>query len=246
VSEPFTTREIMIAAAAREIRDGEVVFVGMRLPLVAFAVAKELHAPAAVGVFENGVIRDRRPLSPIVTMGDPPNIAAAVACNGLLDVMALLQRGRVDLGFIGGAEIDRFGNLNTNRTATVRLPGSGGAADIASFARRTVIIMTHERRRFRERVQYLTSAGHGTGRGWRGSVGLPGGGPSKVVTSLGVFGFAESGEMTLESLHPGATKEGVRTNTGWPLRFAPAAGETAAPTAQELSLIRRFDTLDRP
>ena len=164
VPETLTTREIMIAAAAREIHDGEVVFVGMRLPLVAFAVAKELHAPAAIGIFENGVIRDRRPLSPIVTMGDPQNIAGATACNGLIDVMALLQRGRIDLGFIGGAEIDRFGNLNTNWTPEIRLPGSGGAADIASFARRTVIIMTHEPRGFRERVQYLTSAGHGTAK----------------------------------------------------------------------------------
>jgi glutaconate CoA-transferase subunit B len=243
MSESFTTREIMIAAAAREIHDGEVVFVGMRLPLAAFAVAKELHAPNAVGIFENGVIRDRRPLRPIVTMSDPPNIAAAVACNGLLDVMALLQRGRVDLGFIGGAEIDRFGNLNTSWTSQVRLPGSGGAADIASFARRTVIIMTHEQRRFRERVQYLTSAGHGTGNGWRKEVELSGGGPSRVVTSLGVFGFDKSGEMVLESLHPGVTKDEVQANTGWPLRFATAVTATAPPTADELSLIRQFDTL---
>ena len=243
MSDPFTTREIMIAAAAREIHDGEVVFVGMRLPLVAFAVAKELHAPTAIGIFENGVIRDRRPLSPIVTMGDPPNVAAAIACNGLIDVMALLQRGRVDLGFIGGAEIDRFGNLNTNWTPEIRLPGSGGAADIASFARRTVIIMIHEPRRFRERVQYLTSAGHGTGKGWRQAVGLSGGGPSKVVTSLGVFGFDESGEMVLASLHPGITTEEVQANTGWLLRSALTMTETQAPTPEELTLIRRFDTL---
>jgi glutaconate CoA-transferase, subunit B len=216
-SEPFTAREIMIAAAAREIHDGEVVFVGMRLPLVAFAVAKELHAPA--------------------------NVAAAVACNGLLDVMALLQRGRVDLGFIGGAEIDRFGNLNTTSAPPVRLPGSGGAADIASFARRTVIIMTHERRRFREKLSYVTSAGHGAGGGWRRSVGLPGRGPGTVVTSLGVFGFDESGEMRLASLHPGVSEGEVRGNTGWPLRTAATLTETVAPTKEELFLIRRFDTL---
>jgi len=161
----------------------------------------------------------------------------------LIDVMALLQRGRIDLGFIGGAEIDRFGNLNTNWTPEIRLPGSGGAADIASFARRTVIIMTDESRRFRERVQYLTSAGHGTGKGWRQRVGLPGGGPSKVVTSLGVFGFDESGEMLLTSLHPGITKEEVQTNTGWMLRSAPTVTETQPPASEELTLIRRFDTL---
>jgi glutaconate CoA-transferase subunit B len=125
----------------------------------------------------------------------------------------------------------------------VRLPGSGGAADIASFARHTVIIMSHEKRRFQEKVSYLTSPGHGSGSGWRQTVGLPGGGPSKVVTSLGVFGFAESGEMILESLHPGVTSEEVQANTGWPLRSAPAVTETPAPTPKELTLIRRFDTL---
>ena len=241
--ELFSTRDIMIAAAAREVRDGEIVFVGMRLPLVAFAVAKELHAPSAVGVFENGLIRDQGPLGPIVTMGDPPNVAAALACTGLLEVMSLLQRGRIDVGFIGGAEIDRFGNLNTTWAQQVRLPGSGGAADIASFARRTVIIMTHEKRRFQEHVSYLTSPGHGTGHGWRQTVGLSGGGPSKVVTSLGVFGFAESGEMVLESLHPRVRWEEVQAQTGWPLRSAPTVAETPAPTQEELALIRRFDTL---
>jgi glutaconate CoA-transferase subunit B len=234
----------MIAAAAREIHDDEIVFVGMRLPLVAFAVAKALYAPSAIGVFENGVLRDRSASAPIVTMSDPPNLSEALACTGLLEVMSLLQRGRIDLGFIGGAEIDRFGNLNTTVTQGVRLPGSGGAADIASFARRTVIIMPHERRRFQERVSYCTSPGHGEGNDWRRRVGLPGGGPSVVVTSLGVFGFASSGEMQLESLHPGVTVDEVRTNTGWEVRLAPSVGITSAPTAEELALIRRFDTLE--
>jgi glutaconate CoA-transferase, subunit B len=243
-SEKFTSREIMIAATAREIHDGEVVFVGMRLPLVAFAVAKKMHAPTAIGIFENGLIRDCEPLGPIVTMGDPPNIVSAIVCTGLLDVMALLQRGRIDIGFIGGAEIDRFGNLNTTSAPPVRLPGSGGAADIASFARRTVITMTHEQRRFREKVSYLTSVGHGTGSGWRRSVGLSGGGPSHVVTSLGVFRFDESGEMMLASLHPGTTKEEVQANTGWPVRTVATLVETVPPTKEELLLIRRFDTLE--
>jgi glutaconate CoA-transferase subunit B len=139
-SKDFTTREIMIAAAAHEIHDGEVVFVVMRLPLVAFAAAKQTHAPTAIGILENRLIRDREPLGPIVTMGDPPNVASAIACTGLLDVRVLLprairprQRGRIALGFIGGAEIDRFGNLNTSAAPPIRLPGRGGAADIASL-----------------------------------------------------------------------------------------------------------------
>src|SRR2546425_9125182 len=137
----------MIAAAAREVRDGEVVFVGMRLPLVAFAVAKELHAPSAVGVFENGLIRDQGPLGPIVTMGDPPNVAAALACTGLLEVMSLLQRGRIDVGFIGGGEDGRFWQLNNTPGAQGRVPGSGGAAGNAPFLRPPAHLMSHPKRR---------------------------------------------------------------------------------------------------
>jgi len=242
----ITRRQVMVAAAAREIRDGEVVFVGMRLPLLGFALARALHAPRAVGLFENGVIRSSPPVAPIITMGDPPNIAGALMCTTLVDVMSHLQRGRVDVGFLGGAEVDRFGNLNTtwaeDRGRRIRLPGSGGAADIAALARRTVVLVHHERRRFPERVRYLTSPGFGTGRGWRETVGLSRGGPGRVITSLGMFGFdAESGEMVLESLHPGVTLEELRAETGWPVRAAPDLRETPGPTREELDAIRRFD-----
>jgi glutaconate CoA-transferase subunit B len=241
-----TRRQVMVAAAAREIRDGEVVFVGMRLPLLGFAVARALHAPHAVGLFENGVIRGTPPLAPIITMGDPANIAGALACTGLLDVMSHLQRGRVDVGFLGGAEVDRFGNLNTTWGEAggrrIRLPGSGGAADIAALSRRTVVIMHHERRRFPERVRYLTSPGYGTGPGWRDTVGLVRGGPARVITSLGVFGFdPRSTEMILESLHPGVSLNDVRAETGWPVRVAPSLRETPEPSGEELAALRRFD-----
>src|SRR2546428_4623042 len=135
-----TTRQVMLAASAREIRDGEIVFVGRRLPLLGFALARALHAPNAVGLFENGVVRDAPPVAPIITMGDPPNIAGALACTTLLDVMGHLQRGRVDVGFLGGAEVDRFGNLNTTWAQEggrrIRLPGSGGAGRIPPLPRR--------------------------------------------------------------------------------------------------------------
>jgi len=148
----YTRKELMVVAAAREIRDGERVFVGMRLPMLGFAVAKELYAPAAIGIFENGVIRDWPAQEPIYTISDPPNVARSLYCGGILDVMGLLQSGRVELGFIGGAEVDRFGNLNTHwvpdGNKNTRLPGSGGAADIATLAGRCIIIMNHERRRF--------------------------------------------------------------------------------------------------
>lgn len=242
----YTPAELMVAVAAREIRDGEVVFVGMRLPLLAFCLARSTHAPTAVGLFENGVVRDSPALEFLVTMSDGPNVTGALWCTEMREVMGLMQAGRVTLGFMGGAQVDRFGNLNTSYVgphgASTRLPGSGGAADIASLARRHVVIMTHQRRRFVERVDYVTSPGHGTGGDWRARTGLPGGGPSAVITTLGLFRFdPTSGEMVLASAHPGVTVDEVRTETGWPLRVAADVGETLPPTAAELAAIRRFD-----
>ena len=236
----------MVAAAAREIRDGDKVFVGMRLPLLGFAVAKETHAPTAIGIFENGVIRDWPALQSIYTMSDPPNVANALCCGGLTDVMNLLQSGRVDLGFIGGAEVDRFGNLNTHWVADggkrTRLPGSGGAADIATMARHCIVIMNHERRRFVPKVHYITSPGFGDGIGWRERHHLTGGGPKRVITSMGLFSFDPiSREMVLDSVHPGVTVDEVKAETGWPLRCAASLGETQAPTAEELAAVRKYD-----
>lgn len=236
----------MVVAAAREIRDGEKVFVGMRLPLLGFAVAKELHAPKAVGIFENGVIRDWPALEPIFTISDPPNVARALYCGGVLDVMSLLQSGQIDLGFIGGAEIDRFGNLNTHwveeRGKRLRLPGSGGAADIATLAGRCIIIMNHEKRRFVPRVHFITSPGHGEGARWRSEMKLPGGGPSKVITSMGIFTFdPATKEMLLSSYHPGVMVEQIRRETGWSLRLSEAIRETPAPTPDEIAAVRKYD-----
>jgi len=242
----YTLRELMVAAAAREIRDGDKVFVGMRLPLLGFAVAKEIHAPNAVGIFENGVIRDWPALESIFTMSDPPNIARALYCGGLNEVMYLLQSGRVDLGFIGGAEIDRFGNLNTHwveeNGKRTRLPGSGGAADIATMAKRCIVIMNHERRRFPRKVHYVTSPGFGDGGDWREQNGLVGGGPSRVITSMGIFSFdAETREMVLISYHPGVSVEQIGNETGWPVQISSEIHETAAPSRDELSAVRKYD-----
>ena len=173
----------MVVASAREIKDGEVVFVGMRLPLIAFAVAKRMHAPNAVGFFENGVVRDTPSASLLYTMGDPPNIEGAKMCCRMTTVMGLMQKGEVDLGFLGGAEVDRYGNLNTSyigdpQTPEVKLPGSGGAADIASLAKRYVVIIEHNNLRLVERVSYVTSPGNGNGSHWRANEGLPRGGPT--------------------------------------------------------------------
>lgn len=242
----YTFRELMVVAAAREIKDGETVFVGMRLPLLGFAVAKELHAPRAIGIFENGVIRDWPALESIFTMSDPPNVARSLYCGGLNDVMSLLQSGRVDLGFIGGAEVDQFANLNTHwveeNGRKIRLPGSGGAADIATLSGRCIIIMNHERRRFVPRVRYVTSPGYGEGPDWRLRHRLPGGGPSRVITSLGIFSFdSGGGEMMLSSYHPGVTVEKIQNETGWPLKVAPDLRETMPPSPSELAAVRKYD-----
>ncbi|MFQ5410484.1 MAG: CoA-transferase subunit beta [Anaerolineales bacterium] len=243
----YTPAELMVAAAAREIADGDVVFVGMRLPLLGFQLAKHTHAPAAIGIYELGIVRDTPAPAVILTMGDLPNLYQAQWLADTADLMGLLQRGEVDVSFIGGAQVDRFGNLNTTyiggtAAPTTRLPGSGGACDLACLAKRHIIIMSHEKRRFVPRVDYITSPGYGDGGDWRERVGLPRGGPSAVITTLGVLRFDESSrEMELASVHPGVRVEQVLENTGWPLKIAADVAETSAPTASELATLRQFD-----
>ena len=186
----YTSRELMVVCAARQIHDGENVFVGMRLPLIAFALAKRTHAHHCIGLFEVGIMRDAPSPELLYTMGDAPNIYGALWATGTLDVMRPMATGAVHLGFIGGAEVDRYGNLNTSLIGDwhhpkVRLPGSGGGADIASFSQRLAIIMQHDRQRLREKVDYITSPGYGypdehgpAGEAWRNRVGLPRGGPA--------------------------------------------------------------------
>jgi glutaconate CoA-transferase subunit B len=246
VASTYTLGELMVAAAAREIKDGEVTFVGMRLPLIAFVVAKRTHAPNAVGLFENGVVRTTPSSELIYTMADPPNILGATQCLEMMSVMSLLQSGKVDLGFLGAAEVDRFGNLNSTEVRTpdkyVRLPGSGGACDIASCAKRFVAMIDHKKYRLPERVSYITSPGNGTGAGWRRKVGLPRGGPSAVITTRAVLRFGEDGEAYLDTHHPGVSVDGVRANTGWDLKLGKDIRETEPPTAAELQAIREYDT----
>jgi glutaconate CoA-transferase, subunit B len=245
ISAPYTLGELMVASAAREIDDGEVVFVGMRLPLIAFVVAKKTHAPNAVGLFENGVIRTTPAPELIYTMADPPNILGATQCLDMLGVMSLLQSGRVHLGFLGAAEVDRFGNLNSTEVrgsrGLIRLPGSGGACDIASLAQRFVALLEHSKERLPERVAYVTSPGNGDGPGWRQRVGLVRGGPAAVITTKAVLRFGEDGEAFLSSIHPGVEVEDVVRNTGWKLRVADDLSSTPQPTAEELKAIRDYD-----
>lgn len=241
----YTLNELMVVAAAREIKDGDIVFVGMRLPLIAFVVAKRTHAPNAVGLFENGVVRSTPSPELIYTMADPPNILGATQCLDMGTLMGLLQAGRVNLGFLGAAEVDRFGNLNSTQVSgkngIVRLPGSGGACDIASLAHRFVALLEHSRHRLPERVSYITSPGNGDGAGWRRRIGLPCGGPSAVITTKCVLRFAEDGEAFLSTVHPGVTVDDVLANTSWKLRVADSVQSTPEPDEAELKAIREYD-----
>ena len=244
----YTPQELMVAVASREIRDGDLVFVGMRLPMLAYAVARNAHAQNARGLFEVGLMRDQPASTFLGTMGDPPNVAGALWATRMSNVMALMAQGTVDLGFIGGAEVDRFGNLNTSyvgepSSPKVKLPGSGGGADIAILSRRWVTLMSHERRRLVDRVSYITSPGYGDGTpDWRGRNGLLGGGPVAIITTLGVLRFPEGGgETYLESVHPGHSVDEVLSETGWALQVADDVNETSAPTSSERAAIKRFD-----
>jgi glutaconate CoA-transferase, subunit B len=242
----FTEQELMIAVASREIRDGELVFVGMRLPIVAYGVARNTHAPNARGLFEVGLMRDRAATTYLGTMGDPPNVTGALWATRMSNVMALMAQGHVDLGFIGGAEVDRFGNLNTSYVGPpekpkVKLPGSGGGADIAILSRRWVTLMSHERRRLVDRVSFVTSPGHGDGTsGWRRRHGLLGSGPVAIITTMCVFRFSpEGGEAFIDTIHPGRTLDEVREATGWEVKAGPKVVETTPPTEAELREIRQ-------
>jgi glutaconate CoA-transferase subunit B len=231
----------MVTAAAREIADGEVVFLGLRLPLLGFLLAKSTQAPNAIGVYELGIIRDTLSPESILTMGDLPNLYRAQWLADTADMMGLLQQGSVDVSFIGGAQIDRFGNLNTSyigeaENVETRLPGSGGACDLASLAKRHIIIVNHERRRFVTRVDYITSPGFGEGAGWRRKLGLPRGGPATVIATLGILSFDPAiEEMMLVSVHPGVSADAVRENTGWPLVVAVELAQTPEPAEEELA-----------
>jgi glutaconate CoA-transferase subunit B len=240
-----TPAEMMVYAASREIRDFELVFVGMRLPLLAFRLAQATHAKRAIGLYENGLVRAEAASETLYTMSDPPNVKGATSATELLDVMGFLQSGRVGVGFVGAAEVDRLGNLNSTRVGSTRLPGSGGASDIASCASRLVVLVNHAKHRLVEKVSYVTSPGYGDGGDFRKRSGLSGGGPSAVITDRGVLEFdPETKEAVLRSFHPldgSSSPQEVAAHTGWPLRVSPGCHPTPLPADEELALLRSFD-----
>jgi len=244
----FSKSEMMIVAAARELAGRHVCFVGVGLPNIAVNLAKRTVAPDLELVYEAGVFGAEPARLPL-SIGDPTIVTGATAVTSMWDLFSLyLQGGRIDVGLLGAAQIDRFGNINTTIIGddydhpTTRLPGSGGACEIAINAREVFVIMRQSRRSFVKRIDFRTSPGNLGGaeaaarirdeQGWLGR------GPSVVITDLGIFHFDESGEMRLDSIHPGVTLEGIRETIAWEPRLAHDLATTPEPTAEELRLIR--------
>jgi glutaconate CoA-transferase subunit B len=242
-STDYSSAELMTINAARLLRDGDVVFVGVGLPNLACNLARHTHAPNLVMIYEAGVIGaqpERLPLS----IGDPTLVSGALSVCSMYDIFSLyLQRGNIDVGFLGGAQIDRFGNINATvigdyNQPKVRLPGSGGAMEIAAWANRCYIMTPHQIRRFPEKVDFRTSAGFLGSRAEREAANLRGAGPQAVVTNLGILEPDEHGELCLTALHPGIQVEEVRNNTGWELKVADKLQATEPPGSLELSILR--------
>jgi glutaconate CoA-transferase, subunit B len=243
----YSSSELMCVNAARLLRDGDRVFVGVGLPNMACNLAMRTHAPNLQMIYEAGVIGARPARLPL-SIGDPTLVSGATAVCSMYDIFAFyLQRGNVDVGFLGGAQIDRFGNINATVIGEydhpkVRLPGSGGSQEIAAWADRCYIITPHQKRRFPERVDFGTSAGYLDGRARRDAAGLCGKGPVAVVTDLGMLEPDENGELVLTALHPDVTVEQVLANTGWSLKVAAELHITEPPSENELHILR--DELD--
>lgn len=240
----YTNAELMVVTAAREIRDGESVMVGLGLPSVASNLAKRTHAPHIQQVYEAGIVgAEPRGTIPYGVAG-PKLVDGATSAVPMIDVFgSLLQGGHLDVGFLGGAQVDRYGNINSTVIGDyddpdVRLPGSGGACTIACNAGRTMIIMPHERRRFPDRVDFVTSPGYLDSDRSRADLGLQGGGPELLITDKAVFRFDEEGEAYVDSIHPGVDRDEIQAATGWDVTFAPAVDRTPTPEREELRLIR--------
>jgi len=237
----------MACVAARELRDGEVVFVGIGLPNLACNLARATHAPRLVLIYESGAVGSVPERLP-VSIGDPSLVTGALMVCGMADVFQLfLQNGRIEVGFLGGAQVDRWGNINTTvvgeyRHPAVRLPGSGGAAEIAIHARRTLVVRRLNRRAFPEAVDFITSPGHRAHGRSRTELGMPGAGPVKVVTDKGILEADASGELVLSALYPGVERTDVQAGVGWPLRTREPPTPIAPPSEHELRLLR--DVLD--
>jgi glutaconate CoA-transferase subunit B len=242
----WTSDEMMAVAAARELADATVCFVGIGLPSTAANLARATHAPRAVLIYESGCIGakpDRVPPS----IGDGVLSRSADAVVAVPEIFTYwLQAGRIDVGFLGAAQVDRWGNINTTVVGeygapSVRLPGAGGAPEIATSCQRVIITLRHSPRALVEKVDFVTSFGHGDGSGSRERLGLPGAGPQVIITDLGVLRFNDDdAQFVLTEVHPGVEVDNVIAATGWKLQVAPSLRETPPPRQVELDALRSF------
>jgi len=246
----ITPDEMMTVAASRALRDGQVCFVGIGLPSTAANLARRLHAPNLVLIYESGTL-DSRPEQLPLSIGDGVLATSALTVISVPEVFNYwLQPGRIDIGFLSGAQIDRMGNINTTVIGEydepiVRLPGSGGAPEIAASCREVIVVMRHRARAFVEQVDFVTSVGYGTGPDDRAVLGLHGRGPTRVITDLGVLEpDQDTRELVLTTLHPGVSVEQARAETGWELQVSVDLRITTPPTEAELAMLRSMTTVD--
>jgi glutaconate CoA-transferase subunit B len=244
-----TANELLAVMGARELRDNTTVFTGVGAPMMASGLAQRMHAPRLTMVIEGGIVGPKwKPGSLPISTNEMRAAYRAQMLPGITDAFLLAQRGFLDVGFIGGAQIDRYGNLNTTAIGgsydrpKVRLPGSGGANDIISLCRAVIILTVHEKRRFSETVDFITSPGWLTGGDSRRASGLLFGGVSRVVTTLGIFGFdPESRRMRLEALHQGVSVDDVKATTGFEVLVSDQLTATKPPSDEELGILRMLD-----
>lgn len=240
----YTTSEMMAVAAARALTNQDVCFVGIGAPSLACNLARLTHAPDITLIYESGTIGTRPDVLPL-SIGDPELCETARTTVSVPEMFAYwLQGGRISVGFLGGAQLDRFANINSSVIGRydrpkVRLPGGGGAPEIASSCHQVYVVMAQTRRSFVEKVDFITSFGHGVGGDHRRRLGLRTLGPTLVITDLCIMRpDAETKELTVVSLHPGVAREQVQHATGWPIRFADSVAETPPPNEQELAVLR--------
>ena len=241
----YNMMELMVCVAARQLEDGKTAVIGTGMPLAAAMLAQKTNAPNLIIMFEAGAVAPKLRRLPI-SVADSYTQTDALLLSGMDIVFEACQRGTVDYTFLGGAQIDMYGNINSTMVGTdynhpkVRLPGSGGANDLASLCWMTLVITPHDKRRFTKKLDFLTSPGYLTGPGARERAGLPAGsGPYKVISTLALMGYdPESKRMRVESLHPGVTKQQVIDNTGFEMLFLDVLPETPEPTDHELRLLR--------
>jgi glutaconate CoA-transferase subunit B len=242
----FTTDEIMTIAASRELADARSCFVGIGLPSIAANLARSLHSPGLVLVYESGTIGAKPTRLPL-SIGDGELARTADVVVSVPEIFNYwLQPGRIDVGMLSAAQVDRFANLNTTVIGSydrpkVRLPGAGGAPEIASACPRVIVVMRQSKRTFVDELDFLTTVGFGDGAGARSRLGMPGAGPRVLISDLGIFRpDPTTSEMTLTSVHPGVSFDDVRDATGWDLAFSSEITVTPEPTGEELEILRHL------